>query len=484
MMAAIAWAASIGYVALSALLLAHAIVQATLALSFRRAAPPVAPPCSAWPRVTIQLPVLDERYVIERLLDAVAAIRYPRERLQVQVLDDSSDDTTTIVAARLPSLRAAGLVIEHIRRPIRVGYKAGSLRDALVSATGELVAIFDADFVPPADFLERLIPHFADPRVAVVQARWGHLNRDASVLTSMQAFLLDRHFALEQGGRSRQSCFINFNGSAGVWRVAAIHDAGGWSADTLTEDLDLSYRTQLRGWRFVYLDDVVCPADLPADLRAFRIQQHRWMKGVAENARRLLGPVLRAEVPWRVKLHACAHLVESAMYLVVLGLVVATAGLVVLAARGQVDPLVLFNPALVAAIVVLGFAYFLGRRPKEDRGVLRFLIQWATFFVLTTGMALHNGLAVIEGLLGRRTPFRRTPKWTAGAPASYRPRGLDKRFVWDVAAWAYFVATIVAAARAGVLPLAWLCIVAAAGYTFFLVTGLRDVAGDLTATKR
>ncbi|MEO0649935.1 MAG: glycosyltransferase, partial [Planctomycetota bacterium] len=261
-----------------------------------------------WPTVTVQLPIYNERNVVERLVEAAGALRYPRERLEIQVLDDSTDDTADLARAAVAGLQARGLDADHVRRPDRRGYKAGALDYGLRTARGELIAIFDADFVPQPDFLERLVGEFDDaPDVGMVQARWGHINRDQSVLTRAQSALLDGHFVIEHTARAAAGHYFNFNGTAGLWRRAAIDAAGGWEHDTLTEDLDLSYRAQLAGWRFVYRPDVVAPAEVPADLAAFKNQQHRWARGSAQVLRKLGLRLLRAPIPWRLRIEALAQ---------------------------------------------------------------------------------------------------------------------------------------------------------------------------------
>src|SRR5690606_14478299 len=296
------------------LILLFGLVQLTLLLAYRRAKriPPLpipdVPDESQLPRVTVQLPIYNEGGVAGRLIDNIVRLRYPADRLEIQVLDDSTDDTRTLLAGRVARYRAVGIDIHHLHRPNRQGYKAGALRDGLQTATGEFVAIFDADFLPESDFLLRTIPHFANLRTGVVQTRWTHLNEGYSWLTRTQAFLLNIHFTIEQKGRQSGDYFLQFNGTAGVWRRAAIDDAGGWEADTLTEDLDLSYRAQLKGWKIAYLEDITAPGELPAEMYALKSQQFRWMKGGAENARKLIPAILRSNLPFQVKTFAIAHL--------------------------------------------------------------------------------------------------------------------------------------------------------------------------------
>ena len=334
--------ATFAYVACQGALLVYASHRWTMVLGPRRW-PPVAPaadaPEVALPHVTVQLPVYNERRVVERLIDAAAALDWPRERLEVQVLDDSSDETSALAAAAVARACAAGVDAVHLRRGSREGYKAGALAAGLAVARGEFIAIFDADFVPPPCTLRRLMPRFADAGVGMVQARWGHLNRGRSLLTAAQATLLDAHFLLEHAVRAGRGLFFNFNGTAGIWRRTCIEDAGGWSHATLTEDLDLSYRAQLAGWRFAYAPDVVVPAELPSDMAAFKSQQRRWARGSIQTARRVLPGLWRRDLPLAVKLEAFFHLTANAAYPLLLAL-----GLLLL-------PVLLARPLLPPALV-------------------------------------------------------------------------------------------------------------------------------------
>jgi cellulose synthase/poly-beta-1,6-N-acetylglucosamine synthase-like glycosyltransferase len=356
----------------------------------RRAAPAPA-------SVTIQIPLYNERTVCERVVDAACALTWGD--LEVQILDDSDDETVTLVAARVAHHRARGVNVLHIRRPVREGFKAGALAYGHARARGELIAVFDADFVPPPDFLQRMVPSFADARVGMVQARWGHLNAEDGLLTRAQAALLDAHFLVENGARSAAGRFFNFSGTAGMWRRAAIDEAGGWQSDTLTEDMDLSYRAQLAGWRFVFRPDVVVPAELPADLAALRTQQFRWAKGQTQVLRKLLGAVLRARLPLLTKVDAVLHLASNLVYplLLLLSLLWAPA----LASGLPVAPVWALAPTVVVGL------FYAAVGPARLVGV-------AGAIVLCLGLVLGQSRAVIEGLLGRRSPFVRTPKRGTG----------------------------------------------------------------------
>ena len=386
-----------------------------------QALPPPAP--AEWPRVTVQLPLYNEQNVVERIIDATAALDYPADRLHIQVLDDSTDATVALAASRVAHHTAQGLRISHVRRPNREGYKAGALRHGLEETDGEFIAIFDADFVPEPDFLRRTIPFFmADERVGVVQTRWGHLNENESLLTRLQGFGLNAHFLIEQVGRTFAGYFINFNGTGGVWRRTCIADAGGWHTDTLTEDLDLSYRAQLRGWRFVYRPDIVAPAELPAVMDALKSQQFRWTKGAAETARKHLGRMWRSQQPLAVKLQATFHLLNSSVYIVIMLMALLSVPLVFV--RAQYHE---FQGVFqLASVFLLGFApliyyyYTAWRLAQPGKPLWRYPGFFLLFLSVSMGLALHNARAVILGWLGQRTPFVRTPKAGTGGQARRR----------------------------------------------------------------
>jgi cellulose synthase/poly-beta-1,6-N-acetylglucosamine synthase-like glycosyltransferase len=372
-------------------------------------------PESEYPHVTVQLPVFNELYVVERLIDAIAAFDYPADKLEIQLLDDSTDESFEIARKKVEFYQQKGINIKQIRRPERKGFKAGALEYGLKEAKGEFVAIFDADFVPFPDFLKKTIPHFLlDDKIGVVQAKWEHLNKDYSILTKMQAFALDMHFTIEQQGRNAAGYFINFNGTAGVWRKSTIADAGGWKADTLTEDLDLSYRAQLKGWKFKYVENVVAPAELPTDMNALKSQQFRWNKGGAETAKKIGLRVINAELPLRIKLHAVAHLFNTTNYIFIL--ITAILSVPLLFIKNQVID---FNYFKYASIFLMGsiaiaYAYYIStlQREKTMRKTLSvYLTRFPIFLAITMGMSLHNAWAVFRGWLGQQTAFVRTPKF-------------------------------------------------------------------------
>jgi cellulose synthase/poly-beta-1,6-N-acetylglucosamine synthase-like glycosyltransferase len=446
-----------------------AFAQLDLALRRRRArrAPRIEPASLAGdelPFVTVQLPIYNELHVATRLLEHVAALDYPRHRFEIHVLDDSTDETRGVLDEEVARLRTRGVPIRIIRREQRFGFKAGALRDALVESRGEFIAIFDADFMPRPDFLRVLLPHFCDSAVAVVQARWGYLNERQTLLTRIQAFFLDVHFTAEQTGRSKAGLFANFNGTAGMWRRIAIDDAGGWRADTLTEDVDLSYRAQLRGWKIRYLEEYLAPSELPVDAQGFRSQQFRWIKGGAENARLHLGDILRAPLPWRVKLHASEHLLATSVYVVLLSAILLSVPLSFLKNTFIQLDYVHFGMIFFTSTLALSYVYYDSRGDEVATwaGKLRFVPMMAVFLVFTMGLALHNGLAALRGWWGERSDFERTPKYGRLASArhfvrsAYAERRLPRGVFGELALAAYVMLGIMQGIRTedfGLLPL-------------------------------
>ncbi|MBI3180908.1 MAG: glycosyltransferase [Myxococcales bacterium] len=362
------------------------------------------------PRVTIQLPIFNEMYVVERLIDSVCRIEYPRELVEIQVLDDSTDETCAIARACVERNRQAGHDVVYLRRENRHGFKAGALKHGLERAKGGLVAVFDADFVPCPDFLRRTVPFFADREVGMVQVRWGHLNREFSALTQAQSIFLDGHFIIEHTARNRSGCFFNFNGTAGIWRKDTILDAGGWQHDTLTEDLDLSYRAQLRGWRFVFLPEVISPAEVPVDMNAFKSQQHRWAKGSIQTAKKLLPLILRSELPFEVKREAFFHLTNNAAYLLMVLLsLLMPISMLVRFQHGLYGTLLLDVPFFITATASVCFFYVACQREMGLSWWGR--VRYLPFLMsLGIGLALNNAKAVVEALLNRQSGFTRTPK--------------------------------------------------------------------------
>ena len=368
------------------------------------------------PLVTIQLPVYNEMYVMERLLDNIAKIDYPKDKLEIQVLDDSTDETVLTTKAHVEALQKTGLDIKHITRTDRTGFKAGALKEGLKIAKGEFIAIFDSDFLPETDWLKRTIPHFKDEKIGVVQTRWAHLNRNYSILTKIQAFALDAHFTLEQVGRNSKGHFINFNGTAGVWRKTCIIDAGNWEGDTLTEDLDLSYRAQLKNWKFKYLENVQTPAELPIVISAARSQQFRWNKGGAENFKKMLWRVLKSQnISTKTKVHGLLHLLNSTMFLNVL--IVGILSIPMLYIKNEythLKPYFYVMSFFVVSTIIFFVCYWFMYKNIYGSGIKNFISYIGMFFVffsIAMGFSLHNSIAVLEGHWGKKSEFVRTPKF-------------------------------------------------------------------------
>lgn len=393
---------------------------------------PAAPPqrYAELPRVTIQLPLFNERFVVERLLDTITQMDYPRELLQIQVLDDSTDETHPFTERLVNEYRAAGHPIEYHHRTNRHGFKAGALEEGLKTATGEVVAVFDADFVPPKDFLLRTIHYFADPKVGVVQTRWSYLNRDYNTLTEVQAMLLDGHFVLEHVARAGHGLFFNFNGTAGLLRVAMIRDAGGWQHDTLTEDSDLSYRAQLKGWRFVYVPDVECPSELPVDLHGFQVQQFRWAKGLTQVGMKLLRGVLRSPVPWRVKLEAFCHMSPNIAYPMMIAVTALMLPVMIVRFYTGWQQLALIDlPFMLTNFFSVFVFYIYAQYARPEGSVWKAIKYMPALLSAGVALTLSNTRAVAEALLGHQTAFVRTPKYAitgdgkkAAMPAKYRSK--------------------------------------------------------------
>ena len=374
-----------------------------------RSLPP--PPLVDLPRVTIQLPIYNEMYVADRLIDAVCEMDYPRELLEIQVLDDSTDETTDIAELAVRRHASRGFDISYLHRIDRRGYKAGALEAGLRVAKSNFIAIFDADFVPPRDFLRKTLPHFADATVGMVQARWGHINQDYSLLTKIQSILLDAHFVLEHGGRNRAGCFFNFNGTAGVWRREAIDSAGGWQHDTLTEDLDLSYRAQLLGWKFLFLPDVVSPAEVPVEMNSFKSQQHRWAKGSIQTCMKLLPRILRSNQPFGVKAEAFFHLTANFNYLLMSVLsVLMFPAMYVRYNMGWTEMLLIDIPLFAAATLSVCNFYIVSQRELYPDWRTR--LKYLPFLMsIGIGLCVNNTRAVLEALFHKESEFARTPKY-------------------------------------------------------------------------
>ena len=416
----------------------YSVVQVSLAAAYVRSrkkrALEIAPlfDVTNAPRVTVQLPMYNEMYVAERIIDTTAELNYPRDKFQIQVLDDSTDETKEIIANKVKELAAKGIDIIHIHRTDRTGYKAGALDSAMDKVSGEFIAIFDADFVPDTDFLLKTIPYFQDEKIGVVQTRWGHLNKTYSMLTELQAFGLNGHFAIEQGGRSTNGHYINFNGTAGIWRKSCIADAGGWEHDTITEDLDLSYRAQMKGWKFKYLEDVISPAELPITMSALKSQQHRWMKGGAEVFMKMWKRLVKnPNVRFTDKVHGLAHLFNSTVFVFILCLSVLS--LFVLHIKDSFSDLnfvIQFGSFFIISTIFLAYYYWFSYRDKKGKTVsdiVRFTARFFQFLTVSMALSLSNAVAVIEGYLGIKSSFVRTPKFNVSKKAEFQGNKYDKK---------------------------------------------------------
>lgn len=418
----------------------------------RKNVPGPPPPVTAWPRVTVQLPIYNERYVIERLIEAVAQFDYPQELLDIQVLDDSTDETQQVARDSVDRQQRFGVPIVYIHRDHREGFKAGALQQGLQSSRGELVAIFDADFIPPADFLRRTVPYFTDARLAMVQTRWTYVNRSHSQLTEAEAILLDGHFAIEHSSRFRSRLFFNFNGTAGIWRHSAIEDAGGWQHDTLTEDTDLSYRAQLRGWRFLYLPEIECPSELPVEMNAFKAQQARWAKGLMQTAKKVLPRVMRSNAPAAVKSEAFFHLTANVSYPLMIFLsIILLPAMIVRFYQGWFQVLTIDLPLFLASTCSISSFYLAAERAFFPQTWKRTFLYLPFVMALGIGLSVRNALAVIEAILGKKSEFVRTPKYKLEAGARNRNAWMKKSYnksaglmpYLEVALGIYFASAVV-----------------------------------------
>ena len=385
----------------------------------RKNIPGPPPDIAAWPKVTVQLPIYNERYVIDRLVEAVSQFDYPRELLEIQVLDDSTDQTQRIARDCVERYRALGLPISYIHRDNREGYKAGALQEGLKSARGEFIAIFDADFIPPADFLRRTVPYFSDQKLAMVQTRWSYINRNYSALTEVAAILLDGHFVIEHSARARSGLFFNFNGTAGIWRRTSIDDAGGWQHDTLTEDTDLSYRAQLRGWHFLYLPNIECPSELPVEMNAFKSQQARWAKGLMQTAKKILPRVLRSKESAAVKAEAFFHLTANISYpLMVVMSIILLPAMIVRFYQGWFQVLVIDLPLFLASTCSISSFYLAAERALYPKTWKRTFLYLPFVMAVGIGLSVRNAWGVLEALFNVKSEFVRTPKYRVEANAT------------------------------------------------------------------
>ncbi len=395
----------------------------------RKNVPGPPPEVAVWPKVTVQLPIYNERYVIERLIETVAQFDYPRELLDIQVLDDSTDQTQQVARDCVERHQALGVPISYIHRDNREGFKAGALHEGLKTATGEFVAIFDADFIPPADFLRRTVPYFASPKIGMVQTRWSYVNRNYSVLTEVEAILLDGHFAIEHSSRFRSGLFFNFNGTAGIWRRAVIEDAGGWEHDTLTEDTDLSYRAQIRGWQFLYLPEIDCPSELPVEMNAFKSQQARWAKGLMQTAKKILPQVMRSDAPAKAKVEAFFHLTANISYpLMVFLSIILLPAMIVRFYQGWFQVLLIDLPLFLASTCSISSFYLCAQRAFYPKTWKRTFFYLPVVMAVGVGLSVKNAVAVIEAIFGVKSEFVRTPKYRVEAGAKNSSEWVKKKY--------------------------------------------------------
>ena len=394
----------------------HRYLMIYLYYKYRKQMPTPMGLLSTLPKVTVQLPLFNEMYVAERLLDAMAALDYPKDKLEIQVLDDSTDETTDIVARKVAALRQQGFDVYHIYRSNRIGFKAGALQEGLPQATGEFIAIFDADFVPHPDLLQKTIHYFSDPNVGMIQTRWGHLNEQYSLLTRIQSMFLDGHFLIEQTARSRSGRFFNFNGTAGIWRRSCIEDSGGWSHDTLAEDLDLSYRAQMKGWKFLFMPEIVTPAELPVEMNAFKSQQHRWAKGSVQACKKLLPALWHTDLPLKVKIEGTVHLTSNFGHLMLLVLCLvfhasASAGTTQASGGNPWTKLFLVDvPLFIAASLSISAFYFCAQKELHAQWWKR-ILYIPILMAVGIGLSVNNARAVLEAIFNHKSEFVRTPKF-------------------------------------------------------------------------
>ena len=401
------------------------------------------------PRITVQLPIYNEQFVIDRLIEAVCSMEYPADKLEIQLLDDSTDETQQVASGIVDRYAALGHPIVYIHRTNRHGFKAGALDAGLKVAKGDLIAIFDADFVPPPDWLMKVVHHFIEPEIGMVQTRWTHLNRDYSLLTQVEAILLDGHFVLEHGARARSNDFFNFNGTAGMWRRQAITDAGGWQHDTLTEDTDLSYRSQIAGWKFKYLPNIECPAELPIEMTAFKTQQARWAKGLIQTSIKVLPLIFKSNVPRRIKVEAVYHLTANLSYpLMVVMTALLIPAMIVRFYQGWFQMLLIDVPLFTASTLSIGVFYVVSQRELFPKTWLKTFLYLPILMALGIGLTVTNTKAVMEALFGIKSAFARTPKYSvakkgekSNAGKKYRKRLLLTPWI-ELAIGAYFALAI------------------------------------------
>jgi cellulose synthase/poly-beta-1,6-N-acetylglucosamine synthase-like glycosyltransferase len=435
---------------------------------------------SELPMVTVQLPIYNEVYVVERLLGAVSQIDYPQEKLEIQILDDSTDETTEIARREAVRLRLAGFQVEVLHRHNRIGFKAGALNRGLERAKGEFFLILDADFIPPPHILRETVHYFTDPAIGMIQTRWGHINRGYSWLTRAQAILLDGHLLLEQTARSRTGRFFNFNGTAGLWRRSCIQKAGGWQHDTLTEDLDLSYRAQLSGAKFLFLSDIVTPAELPVDMSGFRSQQHRWTKGSIQTCKKVLPLIWKSRLPWWIKAEAVVHLTSNFAYLLLAFLCVLLHPSRIEIAIGWLGALIDL-PIFATTTLSVAIFYLCAQRELYPKDWKREILFFPFVLALGIGLSISNARAVLEAVFNHQSPFARTPKYGSALAQRLRKKNRYAAFrnafpiieLLFAIYFSYFVATAWGNREFLSLPFLMLFQI---GFAYVALTSLRERA--------
>lgn len=477
------------YVFTSLWLLLNGLVQMHLLWHYKRKTkePALQPAMRGrWPFISIQVPVYNEKFVIERLLDCLAALDYPRQQYEIQVLDDSTDETTQIIDQKVAALEAQGVQVTVLRRRERTGFKAGALQYGMPQCRGELIAIFDADFAPPPQFLKSMVPYFTDSNIGLVQARWSHLNREQNTLTRIQTILLDTHFSIEQSGRANAGYFINFCGTAGIWRRQCIVDAGGWDGEVLSEDLDLSYRAQLKGWQLVYKQDIEVPAELPSVIEAFKVQQFRWTKGMAQISRKTLHSLANAALPLQKKLHGAFHLLSSFVFVCLFVNALLTVPLLVFRnLYPEFIALTRYSLFTGLNLVALTLFYYNGFKSAMPGRSAPFFRQFPLFMVVYMGLSVQNAVAVLQGFWGIRSPFVRTPKFnTAGNNNPY----LKKKYTWlhyfEMGVLGYFLAGIGLSVYFNDYFMLLFFGMMSTGLAYILLQGLQPATGGRVVASR
>lgn len=404
---------------------------------------------NTYPNITIQLPIYNERFVIERLLDSISNLNYPKKKIEIQVLDDSDDDTSILVEQKVEKLISLGFTISQIKRKNRIGFKAGALQNGLIQAESEFILIFDADFIPEPDFLINTLPYFSNDKIGMVQTRWGHINPRESWLTRAQEIGLNCHFIIDQGGRAKGGFFISFNGTAGIWRKACIEDAGGWEADTLTEDLDLSYRAQMKGWQFKYCPEIISPAELPNVLSAVRSQQFRWIKGGVETSKKLIARLWNCDLPISVKLFGSLQLLNNYIYAFILLTGLLSVPLMLLKNKSMEFDLFFNWSGMLISVVIINFFYCFTAILIDKKNIIvsikEILSAFPIAIIVSMGMSYHNSIAVLKGIQGQKTAFIRTPKFSeAQRENSYLKSQKNRQYLPEFLLFIYFLLAVIA----------------------------------------